>query len=364
MNAAWNELDVAELDTPVLVVDRPRLLANLDAATSAAARAEVALRPHVKTHKSVQLARLQVERGATGLTVATVGEAEVLADAGFDDLFIAFPVRASGPKADRLAALAHRLRLRVGVESVDSARLLAAALRGTSAALLVELDSGGRRTGLASMEAALEVADAARRHGATIDGAFTHGGHSYAGPSAREGAAADEVRTLLRAGAALSERGHEVRVLSAGSTPTMLAAARRPVSEIRPGTYVFHDRLQVALGVARPNDVALVVATTVISRHRDRAVVDAGAKTLSKDVPSPLVGHGAVLGRPDLLVERVYDHHGVLVGPADQLPALGDVVWIVPNHVCPVVDLAPDLLVVDADGSHELWPVDARGRSR
>jgi len=362
--APWDELDVAALDTPVVVVNHARLVANI-AATADAVRAHgVSLRPHVKTHKSLDVARLQIEHGAQGLTVATVGEAELFAAGGFDDLFIAFPVRATGPKATRLRALAGACRLRVGVESVSSAKLLGEALRGTDASVVVEIDSGGSRTGTPTADGALLVADAARAAGLQVDGVFTHGGHSYAARGISQEVAEEEVRGLLGAAEALRSTGHEVTVISAGSTPTAVLAAHLPVTEVRPGTYVFQDRLQVELGSCRPDEVSLAVATTVVASHADRVVVDAGAKTLSKDVPGVLHGHGSILGRPHLTIERVYDHHGVVTGPADEMPGIGEVVWVVPNHVCPVVDLSPDVLVDLGGGRLESWPVHARGLSR
>jgi D-serine deaminase-like pyridoxal phosphate-dependent protein len=358
-------LDETTFDTPLLLVDHERLVANIAAMAADVGRRGVALRPHTKTHKSLEIARLQVEHGARGLTVATVGEAEVFADGGFDDLFVAYPVRAVGPKADRLAALARRVGLRVGVESVSSAEVLAVALAGTDAQVVVEVDSGGRRTGVTTAEDAARVADAARRGGLAVAGVFTHGGHSYAAPGVARSVAGQEVDALAAAAEALRADGHRVSVVSAGSTPTaVLAAAGDVVTEVRPGTYVFQDRLQVELGTARADQVSLVVAATVVSRHEGRVVVDAGAKTLSKDVPGALTGFGAVLGRPTLTIERLYDHHGVVAGPDDDLPALGEVVRIVPNHVCPVVDLSRDLTVALPTGRTVTWPVDARGQSR
>jgi D-serine deaminase-like pyridoxal phosphate-dependent protein len=352
-------------DTPLLLVDHARMVDNISAMAADVRRHGAVLRPHVKTHKSLEIARLQVEHGACGLTVATLGEAEVFARGGFDDLFVAYPVRAVGPKARRVAALARSVRLRVAVESVSSAEALAVALAETDAEAVVEVDSGGQRTGATSVEDAVRVADAARRGGLRVAGVFTHGGHSYAERGAARSVAEQEVGALAAAADALRGDGHVVTVVSAGSTPTaVLASAGEVVTEVRPGTYVFQDRLQVELGTARPDEVSLVVVATVVSRHDGRVVVDAGAKTLSKDVPSLLAGFGTVVGRPTLVVERLYDHHGVIAGPDEDLPDIGELVRIVPNHVCPVVDLSPDLTVEMEDGTTLSWAVDARGCSR
>ena len=354
------------LDTPRLVIDLARVEANIDRLQRALDARRIALRPHAKTHKSVHVGRLQLEAGARGLTVGTLGEAEEFVGAGLSDLFIAYPVWAAGPKAARLRALHETApELRVGVDSVGGAERLAAAVAGSTAALevLVEIDPGTTRTGVVGSGAALDVARAARAHGLSVVGVFSHGGHGYS-PGAGAGAGADEVRTLTEAAEALERDGFRIDVVSAGSTPTMLSAAAGRVNEIRAGTYVFGDRIQWLLGAIPAEGCAAAVAATVVSSFKDRLVVDAGAKALTKDRPDWLVGYGAIVGYPDLVVERLSDYHGVVGVPsgADR-PALGDVVPIVPNHVCPVVDLGDGFTVLAGDGSIEDWPVDARGRS-
>jgi D-serine deaminase-like pyridoxal phosphate-dependent protein len=340
--------------------------ANIDRLQGELDRRGIALRPHAKTHKSVRIARLQLEAGARGLTVGTLGEAEVFAAAGITDLFVAYPIRAEGPKAMRLRAL-HEMApgLRVGVDSVDGAERLGEAVTGTDRRLrvLVEIDPGNARTGVVGGAAAVEVAAAARHAGLVVEGVFSHGGHAYR-PGAAEAAGADEVRTLSEGAAALEGAGFEVAVVSAGSTPTMLTAATGRVTEIRAGTYVLGDRQQAILGAISAEGCALAVAATVVSTFRDRLVIDAGAKSLTKDRPDWVVGFGALAGYPELAIERLSDYHGVVAVPSGAArPALGEVVAVIPNHVCPVVDLFDRLVVVDADGSTDDWPVDARGRS-
>lgn len=352
------------LDTPVLVVDVDRLSRNIARMAGAAALSGVALRPHAKTHKSLDVARQQLAAGAVGLTVATIGEAEVFAAAGIDDLFVAYPLWAAGSKAARLRRLAGRVRLRVGADSVEGARLLGACLAGTETGLLVELDSGNHRSGSTDTATAVQVADAAEDAGLVVLGAFTHAGHSYAGRAAVPAAAADEVGSLTAAGDALRSAGHRVTVLSAGSTPTAVASARGAVTEVRPGTFVYHDRLQVELGSCAPGDVALQVAATVVSHSGGRAVLDAGAKVLSKDLPPILAGYGWLPAYPDAVITRLYDHHAIVEPGDGPRPRLGEVVAVVPNHVCPVVDLADEVTVVQDGRAIAVWPVHARGRSR
>jgi D-serine deaminase-like pyridoxal phosphate-dependent protein len=308
---------------------------------------------------------MQLEAGAAGITVGTLGEAEVLAGAGIDDLFVAYPVWAGGAAAARLRALHERSRLRVGVDSADGAAALAAAVRGgRPLEVLVEVDSGLQRTGVVGPDAVVAVAEAARAAGLRVIGAFTHGGHAYASVEAAGSAAADEVRVLREAAPALRSAGFEPEVLSAGSTPTALGSASAPVTEERPGTYVFGDRLQHALGSTTWDSIGLVVAATVVSVAAGSVVIDAGAKVLAREPSPALDGIAVVPELGDGVVSRAYDYHGVIsLSPGVAAPSVGEVVAVVPNHVCPVVNLVGELVV--ARGGHfvERWPVDARGRN-
>ncbi|HEY0444675.1 MAG TPA: alanine racemase, partial [Candidatus Limnocylindrales bacterium] len=353
-----------DVDTPALVVDRSRLDANVARLQAALDERRIALRPHAKTHKSVAIARLQLEAGALGLTVGTLGEAEVFAAAGVRDIFIAYPIWVEGRKASRLRALHDAAEIRVGVDSAGAVDRLAAAVRGATRPLevVIEIDPGFHRTGVAPADA-VHVAEAARRAGLVVLGVFAHGGHGYR-VGGREDAAADEVRTLEVAAAALESAGFDVRAISAGSTPTMLGAATGRVNEIRAGTYVLGDRQQWVLGAIPGDGVAAFIAATVVSVAEDRVVVDAGAKTLTKDRADWIDGFGLLPGYPEALVERLSDYHGVITFPrGGPRPQLGEIVAIVPNHICPVVDLFDSFLVIDAAGKVERWPVDARGRS-
>lgn len=354
------------LDTPCLVLDLARVEENIARLQDEMDRRGIALRPHAKTHKSITVARMQLEAGARGITVGTLGEAEVFVGAGIADVFLAYPVWADGPKAARVRALHDAApAFRVGIDSIGGAECLAAAVAGSGrrVGVLVEIDPGSGRTGVATPEEAVEVARAARAAGLAVEGVFSHGGHGYRIGGA-QAAGADEVRTLSAAIAALRADGFAAPVVSAGSTPTMLSAATGPVTEMRAGTYVYGDRQQWALGAIPARGCALAVAATVVSVHDDRIVVDAGAKALTKDRADFLVGFGAIVGYPDLVIERVNDYHGIVAAPAGaERPRLGEVVTIIPNHVCPVVDLVDSVVVVAADGAVEKWSVDARGRS-
>jgi D-serine deaminase-like pyridoxal phosphate-dependent protein len=356
------------LDTPVLVIDLDVVERNARRLVGELGSRGIALRPHAKTHKSIAMARLQIDSGARGITVGNLGEAEVFADSGLDDLFIAYPVWAEGPKAPRLRALHEKagLGLSVGFDSTEAAGRLAAAVAGSRRRLrvLLEIDPGNRRTGVPPEDAGA-VARAARDLGLDVVGLFTHGGHAYAGQDAVAGAAADEIRALQLGREALRAEGMDVEILSAGSTPTALGAAAAPVTEIRAGTYIVGDRQQVVLGAVPPDGVAIWVAATVVSTAvPGQIVLDAGAKTLTKDVAPYLTGHGYLPAYPAAEILRVADYHGMTRIPeGTPAPRLGEVVAIVPNHCCPVIDLRDSFLAVRGGEVVGAWPVDARGRS-
>jgi D-serine deaminase-like pyridoxal phosphate-dependent protein len=357
------------LDTPCLVVDLDVTGANARRMAEGAAARGVLLRPHVKTHKSVRLARLQLDAGAVGVTVGTVGEAEAMVEGGILDVFIGYPVWAEGPKAARLRALHGRSSVTVGVDSVEAAALLADAVGGSSEAplrVLIELDSGARRSGAAGPAEALAVARSARDAGLEVTGVFTHGGHGYRAPGAGPSAAADEVAILGAAADVLRADGFRVERISAGSTPTGVHAAAGQVNEIRPGTYLLGDRQQFVLGAIPADGIALAVATTVVSVAVDgQVVLDAGAKTLTKDRAPFLDGFGVIPSYPDAVIERLFDYHAaVRIPPGAPAPRLGEVVAVVPNHACPVVEQFDDFVVSRAGVAEGRWPVDARGRSR
>lgn len=347
--------------TPVAVVDDEVIERNLARMAKLAANHGVRLRPHAKTHKSGEMARRQMAHGAVGVTAATYVEAEAFAAAGVDDLLIAHPP-VGRPKLERLAALARRVRrLAVSLDDVEVARSLPVEVE-----VLWEVDTGQHRIGTAPGE---PTASAVRSLIEAIGqqrfrGLITHAGHAYAatGNADRQRAAMEESDGLLQSADLLRRAGFEVRELSVGSTPTAGLALRPGITEMRPGTYIYGDANQVALGSQNLEDCALAVVATVVSTpSADRAVVDAGSKALSADLRvAGLHGYGIVLGREDKTVARLSEEHAVLTGEGGTGLHPGDRVAIVPAHVCTTVNLHPALLLVAAGASRWL-PVDARG---
>ncbi|MFK0203693.1 alanine racemase [Streptomyces lavendulae] len=341
-------------------MDRDVLDRNLATVADVARDRRLQVRPHAKTHKCLEIARRQVGLGAVGLTVATLSEAETFTAAGFNDLFIAYPVWARGRSGERVRALAEKARLRVGVDSPEGARLLGRALRGTDAEALVEVDSGHHRSGVSPGQAG-DVALAAAAAGLHVVGTFTFPGHGY-GPGRRSAAAAQEAAALDTASRELRGKGIDATVRSGGSTPTLEMADTTVLSEIRPGVYAFNDAQQVELGSCGWADVALSAVATVVSRRHDRFILDAGSKVLGADQPSWASGAGRLPDHPRARVTALSEHHATVEFP-DGSPALGlgDRVRVVPNHVCSAVNLSDELVVFSAGEIVDRWLVAARG---
>lgn len=356
------------LATPATLVLADRLDRNLAGMAAFAAGSGMALRPHAKTHKCPQIARRQMALGARGLSVATVGEAEILTSGSgtgqagpeVEDIFIAYPLWPAGDLVTRLDDLAGRVRVTVGTDSAAAAGHLAP-LAGR-VRVMVEVDCGLGRSGVRPADAA-HVARAAQRAGLEVGGVFTFPGHSYQ-PGAAADAAADEAAALADAAASLAAAGFEDVERSGGSTPSARLARPGALSELRPGVYALNDAQQVELGVVSMNEVALMVAATVVSRPAPgRIVLDAGSKVLGPDRPAWASGHGRLADWPAARITGLWEHHAVVAIGGDS-PALGEVVAVVPNHVCTAVNLVPELLVADQGQVVDRWPVAARAANR
>jgi D-serine deaminase-like pyridoxal phosphate-dependent protein len=357
---------VGDLETPAVLVDLDRVERNVAVMAARARAAGVKLRPHAKTHKVPEIGRLQRAAGASGLSVAKTSEAEAFAEAGFDDLFIAFPV-VGADKGRRLLALSDRVRLAVGVDSVEGARTLAAPFHAASRTLdvVLKVDVGLHRVGVepdAAPDHARRIADVP---GLRLRGVFTHAGHAYAGETPADVAAVgrSEGEILASVAAALMREGHGPLEVSVGSTPTARHAMTvAGITECRPGNYVYHDASQVSLGTCGLDDCALTVLATVVSvPAAGRAVLDAGSKTVSSDPLRPHgPGFGWVLGTKSRLA-RLSEEHGVVdVAPGDSFH-VGQRVRVLPNHACVVSNLHDFVHAVRGDRVEARFRVAARG---
>jgi D-serine deaminase-like pyridoxal phosphate-dependent protein len=363
-----------DLDTPALLIDLDTLDANIGRVQAHAAERGWKLRPHTKTHKIPAIAHRQLTAGAAGITVAKTGEAEVMAAAGITDIFIANQV--VGPlKLRRLAALAREIRLAVGVDHPVQARALSEAFRHESQplAVLIEVDTGAQRAGVPPGEPARQLAgEIAALPGLELRGIYTHEGQDYAAATLDElSEIAHSAQSAMVETAALLEAdlGRPCWV-SIGSTPSLSAGVARPgIHELRAGTSVFYDAFQTQLTGHLEWCAATVLATITSTPAADRAIADAGAKALSIDRrESGLLarpGHGAILGHADLQITGLSDEHAVIRGAdAGRRLTIGDRVRIIPNHVCPTVNLHDVAVGLRGEHVETVWPVAARGRTQ
>ena len=380
-----------ELPTPALLIEKNRLESNLDNMQRKADDNHCALRPHTKTHKSVALARMQVERGAKGITVAKVGEAEVFADHGFDDIFLAYTV-VGEEKYGRLLRLMDSARVSFNVDGFEGAKMADEFFsgRGRPIEVMIEVDAGYHRCGF--MWDSEEVIELARTvhssEGLVYKGIMTHAGHSYKGPASDDESLKDALRRvsdqerdrMIELADRLSSHGLAPEVVSIGSTPSMSAFENRTssagstITEIRPGNYIFNDAIQVGLGVAGLDRCALTVLATVVSvqadsNGRERLFLDAGKKVFTTDTGYATKGYGTLLYNartmtelPHARLHALSEEHGWVSVSGGATFSVGDRVRVVPNHACVVMNTQTSAWIVDEQDVLDEVQVDAQSR--
>ncbi len=356
------------LETPVPLVDLDVMAGNLDGMARYTAAHGLALRLHTKTHKSLYVAREQMARGAAGLTCATPHEATVMQGAT-DDILVAYPVLGHA-KLDRLFTVRDDVALRVQLDSAAAIdQLAAAAVRHDRAvAVTIEFDAGMHRVGVPSLDQAITLA----RHVSAnppleFSGIAFYPGHIREPVTSQDAALERLRRRVAEAIDAFTEASLPPIVVSGGSTPTMWRSHEiAGVTEIRPGTYVYNDRTTAEIGACQWADCAFTVLATVVSTSvPGQAVIDAGAKALGREPIRGAAGEGfgALLDRPEVVVSRMSEEHGILdLSNTDWRPSVGDLVRVVPNHVCIVTHLNDVIFGVRGGEVETSWPVDARGR--
>ncbi len=361
-------MKLADLDTPALLIDLDIMERNLCRAASYAREHGLRLRPHTKTHKIPALGRRQIELGAAGLTVAKVGEAEVMLRSGTPDLLVAYPIIGER-KLKRLTDVARRTRVTVALDCVYAARSLSDAARsaGVEIGVLAEVDVGLGRVGVAPEEAARFAGELVRLPALRFEGIAFYPGH---------------IKTMDEAGLAAVERlsglvtamleelraaGIEARIVSGGSTPALFHSHLvAGLNEIRPGTYIFNDRNTVASGACTWDDCAASILTTVVSTaKKGQMIVDGGSKTFSSDrLPaSAEVSFGRVVEAPEAVFTKMNEEHGYIeLGDAKRGFAVGDRVRIIPNHVCTAMNLHETVYGIRGEQVEQVWAVEGRGK--
>jgi len=354
--------------TPYIRIDEATLLANLRRMADYTARHGLGLRPHAKTHKSLHLAGLQLELGAVGLTVAKVSEAETLS-AVCDDLLLAYPV-VDGARAQVAATLSKRSNLMVAIDSEHAALVLSQAgqAAGSQIGILVDLDVGPHRTGVPSPAAAVDLMQTVERSaGLTLRGLFCYPGQIWDGKE-HQGPALRKVAETLQETIDLAARaGLNTKIVSGGSTPTAFQSHLVPqLTEIRPGTYPYNDMNTVHGGYCELDDCAARVVVTVISDAvPGQVVIDAGSKTLTSDrcVPRPDAGHGQIVQYPDARIFKLSEEHGqVDFSGCPTRPPVGEQLTVIPNHICPCINLQDSVWLASRDGALRKMSIEARGK--
>lgn len=360
-----------ELSTPALTIDLDTLDRNLDRMATYCREHGIGLRPHTKTHKTPAVARLQLERGAVGLTVAKVGEAEVMDCVIGAELLLAYPVYGAD-KLRRLAEVARKHRVLISLDAEATAQELSkvAAAQGVNFGVLVEFDAGMRRCGLEAGPALVELAEKVRNlPGLTFRGLMTYSGNIWGDEKARTEEAQRVAAIVAQALQALKAANIPVEIVSGGSTPgAMLSHLITGLTEIRPGTYVYNDLNTYYQGVCGLEDCAARVVTTVVSTAvPGRAMVDAGSKTLSSDLlgSGPKTGYGRIMEAPDAPIIKLNEEHGhVDVTRSAHAFRVGEIMTVIPNHVCTCVNMHDEVFLVRKDEVVGSWKVAARGKIR
>lgn len=359
------------LDTPALLLDLAVLEKNLDDIKTIAEKNQIQWRPHIKTHKSVTIAKMQIERGACGITVAKLEEAEVMAEAGIDDILIAYPL-SSPQKLARLRSLSEKAKITIAIDSIEQAEQVNDAFHEAKPLTVwLKVNSGLNRCGVEVDEVrqiATQLKNLTNLH---FNGIFTHAGHSYAATTLDQikEIALCEAETVLKSAAICEELEIPITHKSIGSTPTFkFGAAVKGITEIRPGNAAFYDMCQVGLHVAKASQCALTVLASVVSKKTDRLIFDTGSKALALDQGAhgnkSVVGYGSVIHYPEITIARLSEEHGVATFSEETKLALTDKVQIIPNHSCVVANLFDEYIVHRNGTLVDTWKVDARGKMR
>jgi D-serine deaminase-like pyridoxal phosphate-dependent protein len=344
---------VEELETPVPVVDIDRLEANIHRLQSYLNEHGIANRPHIKTHKIPAIAQMQINAGAIGITCQKVSEAEVMANAGFTDIFIPYNIIGE-KKLTRLMKLAKTITVSVTADSAYVIRGLSEAAQraGLTLTVLIECDTGAHRCGVQSPQEAAELARLIHQSpNLHFGGLMTYPTSEQTDEFVRE------TRRLLAGDAMQIER------VSGGGTPTMWQVHEHPeVTEHRAGIYVYGDRLTLRSGAVTLDTCALKVHTTVVSRPTpERGILDAGSKTLSSDLHG-LDGYGHICEYPDAKIYALSEEHGhVDFSACERKPEIGERLTVIPNHCCTVTSMFDEVIGARGDLVEVIWQVAARG---
>lgn len=362
-------MHISEVDTPAVLIDLDVLERNLRRAQEYCSSHGIALRPHMKTHKTPEIGRMQVEFGAVGLTCAKLGEAEVMADAGIKDLFIAYPLWGY-QKLQRLIRLAERCKITVAFDSLEVAKGIsqAAVDAATQINALVEMDTGTGRCGVKPGADLTTLCRAVENlPGLRFGGLMTYQGYIAGTTAERQAmmrAEGDQLQTILDN---LRDAGLECDVVSGGTSPSLFFTHfAEPLTESRAGTYVFNDRNMVSSGAVNWEDCAMRIAVTVVSTAvPGQIIVDGGSKTFTSDTNSTFPGFGRFVEDPELVLLKMNEEHGYTrLNGSTQRHRIGDRLHVIPNHVCVAMNMHDEVWVHRNGQIVDQWKIAARGKVR
>lgn len=347
-----------EFGTPAVVVDLDKVERNIARVQQICDRAGVANRPHIKTHKSPVLAKLQVGAGARGITAQKLGEAEVMADGGLDDILISYNILGE-EKTGRLGALLQRANVTVAADNPTTIDGLSHAGRvaGRPLGVVIECDTGRKRAGVETAGEAIALARMVKERPDLAFKGFMFYPTEQSWPETQQ--FHDEALAGVR------QLGLAAEMISTGGTPNLENVGKlKGATEHRAGTYIFNDRMMMACGAATLEDCALSVYATVVSRAApERGILDSGSKTLTADPGGGLDGYGLILEYPQARIAAFAEEHGFLdLARTNERPKVGDVVRVIPNHVCVVVNMVDQMIAVRGDEVVGVLPVAARGK--
>ena len=352
-------MHLSELDTPVPVVDLDRVEGNITKLQTYLDKHGIRSRPHIKTHKLPALAYKQLEAGAVGITCQKISEAAVMAAAGIKDILISYNIIGKA-KIEPLSQLAKQTNLSIATDNKVALETISKAAERAEKPIkiLVEFESGNNRVGVQTPQAALKLArDVEEKDWLEFVGLMTY-------------PCGEQAASFIADAKPLFERADiEIQVISAGGTPNMWQVNEvKGVTELRAGTYIYNDRNIVGSGAASLEECALHVHATVVSRPTDdRAVIDAGSKTLSSDLIKPEYGkgYGLVLEYPEAVIYKLNEEHGIIdVSACKSKPQIGEVIRIIPNHACVVTNLHDEVVMHRKGAVEGIWTVWARGKTR
>lgn len=364
----------AAIDTPALLIDENLMLANLKAMQDKANRYGVNLRPHTKTHKMPELARLQMAAGAAGITVAKVGEAEVMADNGLNDIFIANEIVGLG-KLERLRALGRKAKVRLGIDNRHQVDELEAVFAAAPAPIevLIEIEIGEVRSGIAAEQPLADLVDYVKsKQHVALKGVFAHEGHTYKAKDIADcvALAREAQRRLIHMADVVRSRGVAIDTVSIGATPSLMQVEILPgITEIRPGTYIFMDVGQGSALGSFATCAATVLATVISTPTDERIVIDAGAKALTSQNRSSGIcatyGFGLVKNSANVRLAGMFDEHGIINDrDLSRQLSVGDKIEIIPNHICPCCNLYDKAYLVSDGQIIRTIDILCRGRTQ